>query len=107
MGALVLTRREGQSIVIGDKIKVTVTHVRTGQVRLVVSAPAEVAVDREEVRVRKGNDCPGMRTWCVTDDSNPPHSVTVVAPNEHRAIAQVARETFGLEAELVGDGVVS
>lgn len=46
---LVLTRRTGQSIMIGDDIVVTVLEVKGDQIRLGISAPRDVAVHREEV----------------------------------------------------------
>lgn len=46
---LVLTRRIGESIVIGDEIVVTVLDVRSDQVRLGIDAPRSVQVHREEV----------------------------------------------------------
>ncbi len=46
---LVLTRRVGERIVIGDDVTVTVLEVRGDQVRLGVDAPREVQVFREEV----------------------------------------------------------
>jgi carbon storage regulator len=46
---LVLTRRAGQSIVIGQEITVTVLDVRGDQVRLGINAPRTVDVHREEV----------------------------------------------------------
>lgn len=50
---LCLTRRFGESIVIGDGIVVTVISARDGQIRLGIEAPAHVAVDRSEIRLRK------------------------------------------------------
>lgn len=50
---LILTRKPGESIRIGDDITVTVNAVCGQQVRLDVAAPREVPVDREEVRKRK------------------------------------------------------
>jgi carbon storage regulator len=46
---LVLTRRTGESIVIGDQIVVTVLEVRSDQVRIGIEAPRSVQVHREEV----------------------------------------------------------
>ena len=46
---LVLTRRNGESIVIGNEVSVTVVEVRGDQVRLGISAPRSVQVYREEV----------------------------------------------------------
>lgn len=52
---LILTRKEGESLRLGDDIVVTVVGVKGGAVRIGVSAPREVAVHREEVyeRVQK------------------------------------------------------
>jgi len=55
LSQLVLCRREGQEIVIGDNIRVIVRRIKRGQVRLVVEAPRHVIVDRAEVRSRR--DC--------------------------------------------------
>jgi carbon storage regulator len=49
---LVLSRREGEEIVIGGNIRVTVVSVEGGKVRLGVSAPASVPVHRKEVHDR-------------------------------------------------------
>ena len=46
---LVLTRRPGESIVVGENIVVTVIEIKGGQVRIGVDAPREVAVYREEI----------------------------------------------------------
>lgn len=50
---LILTRRPGESICIGDDITVTITEINGGQVRVGVEAPRDVSVDRNEVRERK------------------------------------------------------
>ena len=49
---LILTRRVGETLVIGDDVTVTVLGVRGNQVRLGVNAPKEVAVHREEIYKR-------------------------------------------------------
>ncbi len=46
---LVLSRRVGESIVIGEEIVITILEVRGGQVRVGVDAPRRVQVHREEV----------------------------------------------------------
>lgn len=46
---LVLSRREGESVVIGNDIVVTVLEVRGGQIRLGVEAPRSLQVHREEI----------------------------------------------------------
>ena len=48
-GNLILTRRKGESILIGDGIVVTVVRIQAGEVRLSVSAPKDVLVLREEL----------------------------------------------------------
>ena len=49
---LILTRRVGESLMIGDEISVTVLGVKGNQVRLGVNAPKSVAVHREEIYQR-------------------------------------------------------
>jgi len=49
---LVLTRKHGEKILIGDNIEVTVLGWSESQVRIGIEAPREIAVDREEVRER-------------------------------------------------------
>jgi len=46
---LVLSRKQGEKIVIGDNISVVVIEVRGAKVRLGIDAPRDVAVHREEV----------------------------------------------------------
>ncbi len=50
---LILTRRAGQALRIGDDIEVTVMAVNGSQVRIGINAPRQVAVDREEIAERK------------------------------------------------------
>lgn len=57
---LVLTRKAGQTIVIGDGIEVTVLSIAGEKVRLGVRAPRDVPVFREEVVSRDG-DSPGRQ----------------------------------------------
>jgi carbon storage regulator len=46
---LTLTRREGESIVIGDSIRVTVRAIKGRHVRIMISAPSGVPIYREEL----------------------------------------------------------
>jgi carbon storage regulator len=49
---LILTRRVGEKVIIGNDIKLTVIGVQGGQVRLGIEAPKEIAVHREEIYER-------------------------------------------------------
>jgi carbon storage regulator len=49
---LILTRRVGETVMIGDNVTVTVLGVKGNQVRVGVNAPKEVAVHREEIYER-------------------------------------------------------
>lgn len=46
---MILTRRLGETLIIGDDVKVTVLGVKGNQVRLGVNAPKEISVHREEI----------------------------------------------------------
>ena len=49
---LILTRRQGETICIGDDIRITVLGTNGGQVRLGIDAPQNVEVHREEIYQR-------------------------------------------------------
>jgi len=49
---LILTRRVGESVMIGDNVTITVLGVKGNQVRVGVNAPRDVAVHREEIYER-------------------------------------------------------
>ncbi len=53
---LILTRNEGESIFIGEDIKITVMRISKGQVRIGIEAPKAIEVDREEIRERKNRE---------------------------------------------------
>jgi carbon storage regulator len=58
---LILTRRVGETVMIGNEVTVTVLGVKGNQVRVGVNAPKDVAVHREEIyeRIKREQDQDG------------------------------------------------
>ena len=64
---LILTRRVGETLMIGDEVTVTVLGVKGNQVRIGINAPKTVAVHREEIYQRikgehEADNAPGEST---------------------------------------------
>ncbi len=57
---LILTRRVGESLMVGEEITVTVLGIKGSQVRIGIDAPRDVAVHREEIfnRIQDGDKQP-------------------------------------------------
>jgi carbon storage regulator len=51
---LILTRRVGETVMIGDEVTITVLGVKGNQVRVGINAPKSVAVHREEIYAFRG-----------------------------------------------------
>lgn len=67
---LILTRRVGETVMIGNDVTVTVLGVKGNQVRVGVNAPKEVAVHREEIYERiKREEQTGVSTRRPSSDT--------------------------------------
>jgi carbon storage regulator len=66
---LILTRRVGESVMIGDNVSVTILGVKGNQVRIGVTAPADVSVHRQEIyeRIKKEQE-----SGSVPETAEPP-----------------------------------
>jgi carbon storage regulator len=53
---LILTRRVSEQLMIGENVQVTVLRIDGNQVRIGVTAPRDISVDRQEVRARKDHE---------------------------------------------------
>ena len=49
---LILTRRIGEALIVGDDVNITVLGIKGNQVRLGINAPKDVSVHREEIYLR-------------------------------------------------------
>jgi len=88
---LVLTRRLGEEIVIGGDIRVTVLSVSRAQVRLGITAPRHISVDRQEIHERRCHGAdefnPGEPVAQSETDTHPPAATQCgVAAKNHRPI---------------------
>ncbi len=70
---LILTRRVGETLIIGDNVTVTVLGVKGNQVRIGVNAPKEVSVHREEIyeRIKREKEAEGHAEPKAPSGSNP------------------------------------
>ena len=68
---LILTRKIGEKIIIGEDIVVTVTDIRGNQISLGIDAPLDVCIHRDEIheRIAQGSQDtkPGVAWKCVTN----------------------------------------
>lgn len=70
---LILTRRVGETVKIGDEISITVLGVKGSQVRVGVTAPKTTAVHRQEIYERIANeksDADKRAEWLASLDGN-------------------------------------
>lgn len=73
---LILTRKEGESLRLGDDITVTVVSVKGGNVRIGIDAPRDLAVHREEIyeKISEGEDAVQEASDADADSSKDVHS---------------------------------
>ena len=64
---LVLTRKTGEGIIIGDDIKITVIELKGGGVRIGIDAPREMKVHRQEVFDRIKQENKEATQWDIAD----------------------------------------
>jgi carbon storage regulator len=64
---LVLTRKIGEGIIIGDDIKITVVELKGGGVRIGIDAPRELKVHRQEVFDRIKQENKEATQWDIAD----------------------------------------
>jgi carbon storage regulator CsrA len=64
---LILTRKIGESVLIGDNVKVTILEIRGKQIRVGIDAPADVVVLREEIYQRLAQDNLQAATFVLED----------------------------------------
>lgn len=78
---LILTRRVGETLMIGDEVTVTVLGVKGNQVRIGINAPKDVAVHREEIymRIKRENEAEAGETKTA---AAPDASETAEAPEK-------------------------
>jgi len=67
---LILTRRIGESVFIGEEVRMTVLGVRGTQVRIGINAPKDVPVHREEIYYRIKNEQGGDATQFNNGDGD-------------------------------------
>ena len=65
---LILTRRIGETLMVGDDVTITVLGVKGNQVRIGVNAPKDVAVHREEIYERIQSEKAGNDTENAPSD---------------------------------------
>lgn len=69
---LILTRRVGETLMIGDSVTVTILGVKGNQVRVGITAPKDVAVHREEIFQRIGREGASQAPDQASDESGLP-----------------------------------
>ena len=65
---LILTRKIGETLMIGDQVEVTILSIKGNQVRIGVNAPKEIPVHREEIYARIKREQAGQDGTVVPEE---------------------------------------
>lgn len=99
---LVLNRRPGEAIVIGDNIKITAIETSRAGVRLGIDAPRDIAVHREEVAERIAHSVPMPPRPAVRQTRT---YVELVVPAEFHAYVKQRLLEAGYDHAISGDTI--
>lgn len=92
---LVLTRKPGQSVFIGDEIKITLHSIRGNQVRLGIDAPSDVRIYREEIYNQIMEENQSAASELPTDLPKDLSGVAKVwADGRYKALSTLAQQTL-------------
>ena len=92
---LILTRRVGETLMIGDDVTVTVLGIKGNQVRIGINAPKEIAVHREEIYERIKNE--------QENDSQADHAEQSEQPEESEQVEQSDQINEGESEDNLGN----
>ncbi len=73
---LVLTRKVGEAVSIGDSILIKIVEIKEGYVRIGIEAPTDLRILREEIRVKVRKENRTAAEWDLTDFNRVVESLT-------------------------------